>query len=438
MPKPVLQPSPDSAVADEWTVLDAIAFRFASALAVLSLPRVAIFIPPHLVFESLRRPIAFIAGRADVWLRQYTGTIGAFLIRALTGGRASVGEMTATFKSDWYAAAVPDLIGILTLAVLIAALWTTLDRRRTDYAFLNRWLRVYLRYALATAMFSYAFIKVIPTQFGYLTPGELLRPLGQLSRFRMLWDFMAASPGYTIFAGVLELFGALLLFFRGTTLLGAIVLAGALINVIAMDFAFRVGAVTYALSLLIIDFIILAPYAKPLMEILIVQGSGTLPAEPSWPRGWWRSPVAKAVLILVLALPLIAINVQRRRYFYGAGNPVYGLFEVASFVRNGHITTPSASDGAAWKRVASDPHDGVDAILVQFANGDLRRFDIINDPIRHVWSIRQSDARQSGTLEYRARPDGVVSLSGRLGDDSVDILLRPVDLEKTLPLLGGA
>jgi hypothetical protein len=417
-------------------VLDAVAFRFASALAVLSLPRVAIFIPPHLWFESLRRPVALIAGRADVSLRQPTSTIGAFLIRALTGRRASIGEMTAKFKSDWYAATVPDLIGLLTLAVLIAALWTALDRRRTNYAFLNRWLRVYFRYVLATAMFSYAFIKVIPTQFGYLTPGELLRPLGQLSR-SMLWDFMAASPGYTIFAGVLELLGALLLFFRRTTLLGAIVLAGALVNVIAMDFAFRIGALTYALSLLVIDLVILTPYAKPLIEILVVRGSGTLPSEPSGPRHWWRSPAAKAVLIFLLALPLIAINVQRRRYFYGAGNPVYGLFDVASFVRNGHVVTPLASDGATWKRMASDPHDGVDAILVQFANADLRRFDIINDPVRHVWSIRQTDARQSGSLEYRARPDGLVSLSGRLGDDSVEILLRPVDLEKALPLLGG-
>jgi hypothetical protein len=287
-------------------------------------------------------------------------------------------------------------------------------------------------------MFSYAFVKVIPTQFGYLTPGELLRPLGQLSRFRMLWDFMAASPGYTIFAGALELLGALLLFFRRTTLLGAIVLAGALANVIAMDFAFRVGALTYALSLLIIDLIILTPYAKPLIQILVTQRSGTLPSEPSWPRHWWRSPAAKAVLIFLLALPLIAINVQRRRSFYGAGNPIYGLFEVTSFVRNGHVVTPLASDSTTWKRMASDPHDGVDAILVQFANSDLHRFDIINDPVRHVWSIRQTDARHSGSFGYRTRPDGLVSLSGRLDENSIEMLLRPIDLEKALPLLGGA
>jgi hypothetical protein len=286
-------------------------------------------------------------------------------------------------------------------------------------------------------MFSYAFIKVIPTQFGYLTPGELLRPLGQLSRFRLLWDFMAASPGYTIFAGVLELLGALLLFFRRTTVLGAMVLAGALVNVIAMDFAFRVGALTYALSLLVIDIAVLTPYAKPLMEILVLRGSGRLPADPVGPRRWWSSPAAKAVLILLLALPLIVTNVQRRRYFFGAGNPVYGLFDVASFVRNGQPVTPLASDGATWKRVASDPHDGIDGILVQFANADLRRFDIINDRVRRVWSIRQTGALQSGRLEYRVRPDGLVSLSGRLGDDSVEVLLRPVDLQKALPLLGG-
>ena len=57
--------------------------------------------------------------------------------------------------------------------------------------------RIHARYLLALALMIYAVSKVIPTQFGYLPPGELLRPLGQLSRFDVLWTFMSVSPGYT-------------------------------------------------------------------------------------------------------------------------------------------------------------------------------------------------------------------------------------------------
>jgi hypothetical protein len=285
-------------------------------------------------------------------------------------------------------------------------------------------------------MLSYAFIKVIPTQFGYLTPGELLRPLGQLSRFRLLWDFMAVSPGYTIFTGAIELLGAVLLFFRRTTLLGAILLAGALVNVVAMDFAYRVGALGYALALLLVDLLILAPYMRPLLDILVVRGSGALPSEPPAPQQWFHSGPAKAVLIFGLSLPLIVINIQRRSVYFGAGHPVFGVFDVISFVRSGNAASP-ASDGLTWKRVASDPQDASDGILVQCTNGDLRRFALTDDPAHHVWSVRDNDGSQAGNLNYGTRPDGVVSLTGRIGGDSLDILLRPVDL-KVFSLLGPA
>ena len=76
-----------------------------------------------------------------------------------------------------------------------------------------------------------------------LSPGG--SSFGRDSRPLVLSAFMAVSPGYTIFTGVVELFGAVLLVFRGTTLVGTIVLAGALGNLMAMDVAYRVGTLTY-------------------------------------------------------------------------------------------------------------------------------------------------------------------------------------------------
>ncbi|MCC6395203.1 MAG: hypothetical protein IT167_31730 [Bryobacterales bacterium] len=439
MAMPSSHSTPKGAAVESSTLFRILAFRFAFAIAVLSLPRLAIFIPPHLWFTSLRRPVALVVGRCDIFEWQTTSSIGAFVVHIITGGKPSVQEMTAKFKSDWFASAIPDLVGLLMLAVVIAAVWTALDRRRAAYRSLNRWMRVYVRYGVATAMLSYAFVKVIPTQFGYVTPGEMLRPFGQFSRFQVLWDFMAVSPGYTIFTGLVELSGAVMLFFRRTTLVGGIVLAGSLLNVVVIDLAYGVGAVTYALALLLLDIVILAPYLKPLFDILVGRAVSTLPSEPSGPQQrWWHSHVAKAVLICVLALPLIVTNIQRRLSFFGSGRTVYGLFEVTTFVRNGHAVTPAASDSVTWKRVASDPRNGIDAISVQFANGDVRRFELTDDSVHHVWTIRDKDHGQAGTLSYGVRPDGVVSLDGRIGSDSVDILLHPVNIDKVFPPQGPA
>jgi hypothetical protein len=47
------------------------------------------------------------------------------------------------------------------LALAVAAVWSLLDRRRTNYAALHQGLRVYVRYSLAVAMISYGAVKVI-------------------------------------------------------------------------------------------------------------------------------------------------------------------------------------------------------------------------------------------------------------------------------------
>ncbi len=47
----------------------------------------------------------------------------------------------------------------------------------------------------------------------------------------VLWWMMGSSPAYTIFSGSIETLGGALLLFRRTATLGAIVSAGAMLNV---------------------------------------------------------------------------------------------------------------------------------------------------------------------------------------------------------------
>ena len=89
--------------------------------------------------------------------------------------------------------------------------WMVVDRASVAYPRMNRWLRVYARYALALTMMSYAVVKVVPAlSLASSTPGDLLKPLGGLTRFWVLWNFMAVSMGYTVFTGLAELFGCVL------------------------------------------------------------------------------------------------------------------------------------------------------------------------------------------------------------------------------------
>jgi hypothetical protein len=206
-----------------------------------------------------------------------------------------------------------------------------------------------------------------------------------------------------------------------------------MVNVVVMDLAYGVGAVTYADTMLLFVLFLLAPYAWPLAHILLGQTNNGLPEEPSPLRHrWYHSSVVKAAVVCVLAFPLVQINIERRRYFFGAGQPFYGLFDVISFVRNGQSITPLTSDSTTWKRVAGD---GFNSVCVQFANADVRRFPLSDDELRHVWTIRDASPANSATLHYTLGQNGDVSLQGVIGSDAVEVLLRPIDVQQFFPLL---
>ena len=68
------------------------------------------------------------------------------------------------------------------------------------------------------------------------------------------------------------------------------------------------------------------------------------------------------------------------------------MFDVVTFARKEQIITPLASDGTIWKRVAGDGRYDSARLTVQFANGDVRQFRLIDDLADHAWTIRQGDS----------------------------------------------
>lgn len=439
-------PAPDQAGSPEpdhrWSPAKLIAFRFAFAITALSAHAMIGYVPAFLPLETLSRPLGMVLGRWDALNFRATMSVGAFIVRALTGSKWAVHDLIWKHRWNIPVLVLSDVLGLLVLAAFVAIVWTAIDQRRANYSALNRPMRVYLRYALGSVMLVYALNKVIPTQFGILTPGEMLRPIGQLSHFLLLWDFMAASAGYTFFSGLVELIGAALLFFRRTTLLGALVLAGGLTNVIAMDMGYHVGAIHFAIIFLLLDLILLAPYLPRLFVILLGQAESKLPLEPTpLQERWYHSAVTKGILVCVLASPLVHVyGIRWLRSHVHTGRSVHGLFDVTAFVRNGKSVAPLASDNATWKLVACDNRSGEAqgwALSVQLANGNLQDFHLTDDAVHHTWTIHQwgQNSTPVATLRYAVLQDRDVSLDGKLGNDSVHMLLHPVDMKKFFPLL---
>jgi len=152
-----------------------------------------------------------------------------------------------------------QVLCFLILAAVATAVWTVLDRKRTEHTRLEAGLRVYIRFALASAMLVYGAYKVIPSQFAKPFPSQLIEPFGESSPMGLLWTFMGASSGYTIFAGAAEMIAGLLLAFRRTALLGALMSIGVMSHVVALNFSYDVPVKLYSSHLLAMGVFLILP-----------------------------------------------------------------------------------------------------------------------------------------------------------------------------------
>lgn len=108
------------------------------------------------------------------------------------------------------------------------------------------YLYTFCRYFLATMIISYAFAKVLGTQFT-TQPATYDKPVGLLKGFELTWYYYGYSAWYGAFISIAQILSSLLLFFRKTTRLGIVLFLSFMVNILLVDFAYDIqGAKGFA------------------------------------------------------------------------------------------------------------------------------------------------------------------------------------------------
>lgn len=321
-------------------------------------------------------------------------------------------------------------------ALLVALVWTALRRREATVAPFPDWLRIAVRYSLALSMLTYGIMKVFHLQFSTPSLDRLMQPYGESSPMGLLWTFMGYSPAYSFFGGAAEVLGGVLLLFRRTTTLGALVVAGVMTNVVMLNFCYDVPVKIYSSHLLLLALWLALPDFRRLADLLVLNRP-TQPADVSPPTlgRWlrWGRVGVKTVIIggLLVGSPLVQFRLMQSLEAETKRPPLFGAYQVEAFSTDGE----EPADGSAWRSVVVNAHGGVtarrlDGLKLEFAsktdtrNRKLALTGIENRAVRYSLAYAQPDPTK-------------LTLSGEIEGHAVAARLRKLDRSRFLLMNRG-
>lgn len=255
---------------------------------------------------------------------------------------------------------------VITLLAAIGGgvVWTLIVRwrkmERSEYRTLYYWLRVVVRYRAGIGIIGFGFTKLLPVQMPYPGYGLLNTNFGDMTAQKIFWLSVGIVPWYQIFAGVVEVLAGTLLFFRKTTTLGAILLVGALGDIVYVNFAYDGGVHVYSSYFVLLGAFLLVNDVPRIWRLLI-QERVTVPVVyyPVFMSGWLRwTRVGLKSLTIFLFLGVL-FYLQLINFLYDpykqpsvAGvKTLRGIYSVAEFRRNNQVVPYSPLDSAVWQEV---------------------------------------------------------------------------------------
>jgi hypothetical protein len=326
------------------------------------------------------------------------------------------------------------------LAAVAAAIWTLLDRRRTAYPTLYRWLRVYVRFYLASVMITYGSVKVIKSQFPNPGLDRLLQPFGDASPMGLLWTFMGASMSYNIFTGAGELLGGLLLTTRRTTLLGSLVCFGVMSHVTMLNFSYDVPVKLFSMHLVAMSLFLMAPDLGRLAKMFVLNRA----VEPAVlrPLSRWNWVNQGSVVLRTLAvggfLVLALYGAQQGRQTYGdlaSKSPLYGIWNVDEFEVDGKVQPPMITEKERWRRVVFDYPQ---VIAIQMMNDSRRRYMLkLDTGSKTIALTKRDDPAWKSDFSYTEPEPGLLALEGTLDGRKIKAKARRADTSEFLLMSRG-
>lgn len=314
---------------------------------------------------------------------------------------------------------------LLLLTGLLGTLFNLLDFKRSNYNKLHAWLAFLLSFYLAFMLLTYGVIKLYGSQFS--EPGllRLHETYGHSSPMRLMWTFMGASKGYTIFAGACETFPGILLLFRRTRTLGALISLGVMVNVFALNLFYDVPVKLLSFQLVLISGFLLLPELRRIVTFFLLnKATGPSSQRPfsSNKKVYWG--IKSIQFLIVIAFFVTMHNsMKSSQETYGRDRikpPLYGVYDVTNFVSNGDTIPALTTRSDRWQKMIIDYPGSANLILI---DGKRKWLKTTVDTSAKVITIQDQD------FSFTANGD-TLTIAGIYDNDTLHISLQQYDLTR--------
>ena len=320
----------------------------------------------------------------------------------------------------------------IALTVVGTITWTLLDRKRGSYNALYYWMRVLVRFYLFYTMINYGVFKVIKLQFPFPYLERLVQPYGESSPMGLVWAYMGYSTSYNYFTGYAELLAGVLLIFRRSTTIGALVCLGVMTNVFMINMSYDVPVKLLSFNTILMCLFLLAKDAKRMLVFFILNKS-TLPADLNLP--YTNKKLRYCMIALKWAFVIFIISTTFREAIEGQklyGNkapkpPLYGIYNTETFIRNKDTIPPLDTDTTRWRRLIIQREQFAS---VKLNNDSIRIYNFQVDTVTRTAVVFPNwDTLNKARFKY-TNDTAYLTLSGKLKNDSVYIKLKKFDISK--------
>jgi len=329
---------------------------------------------------------------------------------------------------------------LLVVAAPATVIWSVVDRRRESYAALYRWFHLSIRFALASEMFLYGMVKVVPLQMPFPFLNRLVEPYGNFSPMGVLWASVGSSPGYEIFAGSAEMLAGILLVIPRTATLGALICLADTVQIFALNMTYDVPVKLFAFHLILMALFLLVPELPRLADFFFRNRIAATSAQPEL----FRTPRANriaAVAQILFGIGLVCMNgwaARKSWYEYGGGrakSALYGIWNVEQMSIDGKLRSPLLTDYGRWRRAIFDFPDFAD---FQRMDDSFAAFGASIDVHAKTLTLtKRRDAKWKAHFTFLRAGQNRVTLDGDMDGHPVLMQLALMDRNKFLLVSRG-